>query len=66
VEPRIKGHRLHPGPLAYAERGKSVYVAGAAVCQCGSYSPTLPSNAARMEWHRRHLADVIEGRTRLL
>lgn len=66
MEPHIKGHRLHPGPLAYAERGKAAYVAGGAVCQCGLYSPSLPSNVARMEWHRKHLADVIAGRTKLL
>jgi hypothetical protein len=63
---RVKGHRLHPGPFAYAQRGKVAYVAGTAVCQCGLYSPHLPSSVARMQWHREHLADVLAGRTRLL
>lgn len=67
MDVRVKGHRLHPGPLAYTERRRQITTPGMAICQCGAHSADiLPSRHDRIAWHRQHLADVIAGKTRLL
>ncbi len=67
MEPRVKGHRRRVGgAYAYHEKKTRGGVAGSMVCECGAYSPVLPSEYDRDEWHRRHIADVIAGKTALL
>lgn len=72
MEPRVKGHRMHPGAFAYAlkantaNRKPAPRHPGVAVCECGAWSPELPSQIDRADWHRRHLVDVIAGKTQLL
>jgi hypothetical protein len=73
MEPRLKGHSMHPGAggaYAYAlraqTRGRKAQTRGAAYCQCGAYSPILPSIIDRVAWHQKHVADVIAGKTALL
>lgn len=71
MEPRVRGHHLHRGgQYAYHEKEARpthcVQLAGSAVCECGAYSPNLPSAIDRAAWHRQHVIDVISGRTRLL
>jgi hypothetical protein len=34
---------------------------GQAVCECGAWSPELPSTAARKRWHAQHKADLLEA-----
>lgn len=66
MEPRIKGHRLLPGGLAYLEHRASARTTGMAVCQCGAHSDALPGDIYRVAWHRQHLADVLSGKAKLL
>jgi hypothetical protein len=71
MELRVKGHRLHVGgQCAYHEEelraAHRTRTAGSAVCECGAYSPVLPSAIDRAQWHREHVMDVISGKTRLL
>lgn len=71
MEPRIKGHRLHVGGQyacheREARQGHRTRMPGAAICECGAYSPALPSVIDRANWHRQHIADVISGKARLL
>lgn len=38
----------------YVRRGPE----GRALCECGEWSPELPSTAARKRWHREHKDEV--------
>jgi hypothetical protein len=70
MKPRLKGHRLFPGSYAYAVRQQRLrekaHAAGPAVCECGAWSPNLPSEIDRAAWHDRHVTDVISGKAALL
>ena len=48
--PEINGQKVGP---TYEPIGK-------ALCQCGEWSPVLPSTAARKRWHTDHKAAVRE------
>lgn len=71
MDVHLKGHRMRAGDtFAYDLKahspGQKARVAGSVICECGAYSPSLPSEIDRTNWHRRHLDDVISGKTRLL
>jgi hypothetical protein len=58
---RIKGHGLHP-EFGRRKVGETIDSRGIAICQCGMFSPTLPNQAARREWHRQHLLEILAAR----
>lgn len=58
---RVKGHNLHP-EFGRRTAGETIDSKGVAICQCGTFSPSLPNQAARREWHRQHLLDLLTAK----
>lgn len=57
---RIRGHALRNEGRAF-HAGDRVF-RGRAVCECGTQSEPLESDAARKRWHRQHKAGVLAQR----
>lgn len=53
---RLPGHSLHAEGRAY-EQGYRRAV-GKAHCSCGAWSPVLPNDSSRKQWHRDHKAAI--------
>lgn len=64
---RLAGHGMPYEGQALAMRTGGVEVrrdqrtAGQTRCECGEWSPVLPSNGARKRWHRDHKIQVREA-----
>lgn len=54
----LPGHELRTETGTLGGNGSTARRRGMAICECGAYSATLPSNTDRRAWHRQHLAEV--------
>jgi hypothetical protein len=50
----LKGKTLLKGHALLFEGSALTSPKGCGGCSCGAFSPKLPSNSARKEWHKRH------------
>jgi hypothetical protein len=59
---RVAGHSMPHEGQALDERGsvrRDYHRDGKTRCECGEWSPALPSNGARKRWHRDHKNQIF-------
>jgi hypothetical protein len=58
---RVAGHSLRHEGRVGADPYRPTNGEGKCRCECGAWSPTLPSTAKRQQWHRDHKDDIRAG-----